>query len=109
MGNLGDDNIAHVNYEKHNLVVRNLEDVDVIHVDLQETLSSHEKTGERRSNTRGLRRTWSGPEKPRGRRSNTRGLRLTRSGREKLWRRQSTTCGFPKNMVRSLKTSRTST
>ena len=46
MGNLGDDDIAHVNYEKHNLVMRNLEDVDVIHVDLQETLSGYEKPRE---------------------------------------------------------------
>ena len=74
MGNLGDDDIAHVNYEKHNLIVRNLEDVDVIHVDLQETLSGYEKPRERRSNTRGLRRTWTGPEKPRGRRRVTHGF-----------------------------------
>ena len=31
---LGDDDIAHVDYEIHDPVVRNLEDVDVVHVDL---------------------------------------------------------------------------
>ena len=49
--------MAHANYEKDNLVVRNLEAVDVLHVDLRETLSGHEKLRERRSNTRGLRQT----------------------------------------------------
>ena len=52
--NLGDDVVAHVDYEKHDWIVRSLEDVDVIHVDLQETLSGHEKPKERRSNTRGF-------------------------------------------------------
>ena len=96
MRNLGDDAVADVDYEKHDRIVRNLEDFDVIHVDLQETFSGHEKPRERRSNTRGLRRTWSGPKKPRRRRSNTRGLRLTRSVRAKLRRRRSTTRGFSK-------------
>ena len=52
--NLGDDVVAHVDYVKHDRIVRNLGDVDVLHVDLRETLSGYEKPRERRSNTHGL-------------------------------------------------------
>ena len=101
MRNPGNDKVIHVEYAKHGLVLKNLGDVDVLHVDLRETSSGHEKPRERRSNTRGLRQTWSGPEKPRGRRSNTRGLRETRSGRAKLRRRRNNTRRCARNMVRS--------
>ena len=89
MRNPGNDEVIHVDYAKHGLVLRNLGDVDVLHVDLRETLSGHEEPRERRSNTHGLRQTWSGREKPPRRRRNT--------------------PGFTKNMFQSRKTLRTTT
>ena len=43
--------------KKHGTVAKNLEDVDVIHVDVRETLSGREKPRGRRSSPRGLRET----------------------------------------------------
>ena len=36
-----------MDHEKHNPVGRNLDDVDVVHADLRETFSGHEKSKER--------------------------------------------------------------
>ena len=51
MKNPGNDEVIYVDYAKRGLVLRNLGDVDVLHVDLRETLSGHEKPRERRNNT----------------------------------------------------------
>ena len=58
--NLGDDGVTHMYYKKHDSVVGNLEDVDVIHVDLRETLSGREKPRGRPLNTHGFTKTFSG-------------------------------------------------
>ena len=60
MKNLGDDDVTHMYYKNHDSVVGNLEDVDVIHVDLRETLSGRGKPRGRPLDTREFTKTCSG-------------------------------------------------
>ena len=79
--NLGDVDVIHVGLRKHGPVVRNLGDHVVAHVDYEK----HDRIVRNLEDVDvihvDLQETLSGHEKPRERQSNTHGLRQTWSGR----------------------------
>ena len=85
--NLGDVDVIHVGLRKHGSSVSNLGDDVVAHVDYKKhdgIVRNLEDVDVIRVD---LQEILSGHEKPRERRSNTRGLRRTWSGPEKPWGR----------------------